>query len=85
MPVNKSDFLFAMDRLEDFRAVHDGEDLMSLIDALHIMMESVGISDGAAAALISYLYTKNGHGQEGGFLLGAIIGIMAHEHMIERE
>lgn len=74
-----------MDRLDEFRAVHSGEGLEEIIDAMSVMMESVGITETSIIDLMDYLYGKNGHGQEGGFLIGLILGIMAHRHMTERE
>lgn len=74
-----------MDRLDDFRAVHSGEDTASQMEAIGIIMESVGITEPAEMDLMQFLHDKNGHGQEAGFILGLIIGIMAHEHKTERE
>ena len=85
MQIRKSDFLFAMDRLEDFRAVHSGDDMDGRIDALTIMLESLGITDSIEIDLMQFLHEKNGYGQEGGYLLGIILGIMAYRHMVESE
>lgn len=85
MQIRKSDFLFAMDRLEDFRAVHSGDDMGDRIDAIGIMLESLGITDALEMDIMQFLYDKNGHGQEGGYLLGIILGIMAYRHMVESE
>lgn len=85
MQIRKSDFLFAMDRLEDFRAVHSGDDMDDRIDAISIMLESLGITDSLEMDIMQFLHDKNGHGQEGGYLLGIILGIMAYRHMVERE
>ena len=74
-----------MDRLEDFRAVHSGEDLEEVIDAVSLMLESVGITESSIIDLMDFLHKKNGFGQEGGFLIGVILGIIAHRHMTERE
>ena len=84
MKVSKSDFTFAMDRLDDFRAVHTGEDMGNQLDALDIMVESIGLGDSAKIDLMHWIQDRDGHGQEGGFLLGVIIGILATEHAVER-
>ena len=85
MKVSKSDFTFAMDRLDDFRAVHTGEDKGNQLNALDIMVESIGLGDSAKMDLMHWIQDRDGHGQEGGFLLGVIIGIVAAEHAVERE
>ena len=77
MQIRKSDFLFAMGRLDDFKAVHAEGGINEIYDALDIMLESLGITDIAEMDLINWLHSRNGHGQEGGFLLGLIIGINA--------
>lgn len=85
MQIRKSDFLFAMDRLEDFRAVHSGEGMDDKIDAISIMLESLGITDAIEIDIMRFLHDKGGHGQEGGYLLGIILGIIAYRNMTERE
>ena len=84
MKVSKSDFTFAMDRLDDFKAIHAGEVKDDQINALDIMVESIGLGDSAKMDLMHWIQDRDGHGQEGGFLLGVIIGILATEHAVER-
>jgi len=85
MAIHKSNLLFAMDRIDDFGAVHAKEDLENKLDALEIMLESIGLDDSSVPSMMNWIQRKHGHGQEGGFILGVIIGIMAYEHMIEQE
>jgi hypothetical protein len=85
MAIHKSNLLFAMDRIDDFGAVHAKEDLENKLDALEIMLESIGLDDSSVPSMINWIQRKHGHGQEGGFILGVIIGIMAHQHMIEKD
>jgi hypothetical protein len=74
-----------MDRIDDFGAVHAKDHKDKRIDALDIMVESLGIDDSAKMDLIEWIHKKDGHGQEGGFILGVLIGIIAHQNMIEKE
>ena len=73
-----------MDRLDDFKAIHAGEVKDDQINALDIMVESIGLGDSAKMDLMHWIQDRDGHGQEGGFLLGVIIGILATEHAVER-
>ena len=74
-----------MDRIDDFGAVHAKDDLKNKLDVLEIMLESIGLDDSSVPLMMDWIQKKHGHGQEGGFILGVIIGIMAYEHMIEQE
>ena len=85
MQLRKSDLTFAMNRLDDFKAVHAGENKDEQISALDTMIESLGIGDSAKMDLMQWVHEKDGHGQEGGFFLGVIIGILATERAAERE
>jgi hypothetical protein len=83
--LKKSDLVFAMGRLDDFKAVHTGEDKKEQMGALDIMLESLGLDDSAKIDLMHWIQDKEGHGQEGGFLLGVIIGIIGTQKAAERE
>lgn len=85
MQLRKSDFTFAMDRLDEFKAVHAGEVKDEQIDALATMMEFIGMKDSAKIDLMHWIQDKNGHGQEGGFLLGVVIGVIAAKHRVEED
>jgi len=85
MQIRKSDLVFAMDRLDDFRAVHSNEDKNEQIDALDTMLEFIGLKDSAKMDLMRWIQEKDGHGQEGGFLLGVIIGVIAAKHRVKED
>jgi hypothetical protein len=85
MQLRKSDFHFAMDRLDDFKAVHTGEQKDEQINALDTMLEFIGLGDSAKIDLMHWIQDKDGHGQEGGFLLGIAIGIIATQKAIEKD
>ena len=74
-----------MDRIDDFGAVHAGDDMEGRVEALAIVLEAIGLGDSAVYAMMDWIRSKNGHGQEGAFILGVIVGIMAYENMIEKE
>jgi len=85
MPVNRSHLRFAMDRIDDFGAVHAGDDIEGKVDALLVVLEAIGLDETAVYAMMEWIRSKDGHGQEGAFILGVIVGIMAYENMIEKE
>jgi hypothetical protein len=85
MQIRKSDLIFAMDRLDDFKAVHSGEAKNKQIDALDTMLEFIGLNDSAKIDLMHWIQDKDGHGQEGGFLLGVVIGVIAAKHRVKKD
>ena len=85
MQIRKSDLIFAMDRLDDFKAVHSGEAKNEQIDALDTMLEFIGLNDSAKIDLMHWIQDKDGHGQEGGFLLGVVIGVIAAKHRVKKD
>ena len=85
MQIRSSDFKFAMDRLDDFRAVHISDLMEDKVDALKVLLDFIGMKDSAKMDMMHWIQENDGHGQEGGFLLGVAIGIIATKHAISKD
>ena len=84
MELTPASIRYALDRLKDFESVHRGENLDSKVDALDIMMDSLGIDDKIKIMLIDWINRfEDGEGHEGSFMLGVIIGTFACRYLTE--
>jgi len=77
---------YAVDRLKNFESVHRGEDLSNKIEALDVMMESLGMDDKIKSMLVEWLNRfEDGEGYEGQFLLGVVVGTFACRQIVENK
>lgn len=75
----------ALDRIEDFRALHDGRPLDEAVDAVLCLQEAVGIDEDARAVVKERIYgERTAQEQRSPIFLGVIIGLLTAEFARDR-